>query len=96
MLGAGAVIGAVDESLCVSNHVVQPFQKLSIRVEHFPFMFIAFSQRLPVCIKTVGLYCETVSDAAPCKTLNRSALDIGCELHPQIGRAAFYYILCFA
>ena len=84
MLGAGAVIGTVDESLCVSNHVVQPFEQLAIGIEHFPFMVIAFSQRLPVCIKAIGLDSGTVSDAAPCKTLNRSALDIGCELHPQI------------
>ena len=26
VLGAGAMVSAVDESLCVSDHVVQPFQ----------------------------------------------------------------------
>ena len=60
MLGAGAVIGAIDESLCVSNHVMQPFEQFAIGIECCPFMIIAFSQRLPVCIKTVGLYCRTV------------------------------------
>ena len=84
MLGAGAVIGAIDESLCVSNHVMQPFEQLTIGIEYFPFMIIAFSQRLPVCMKTVGLYYRTVSNAALRKVLNRCALDIGCELHSQI------------
>ena len=86
MLGAGAVIGAVDESLGIANYVVQPFEQLTIRVEYFPFMVIAFSQRLPVCIKAIGLDSGTVSNAASGKTLNRSALDVGSQLHSQIGR----------
>ena len=26
MLGTGAMVGAVDESLCIANHVMQPFE----------------------------------------------------------------------
>ena len=88
MLGTGAMVGAVDESLCVSNHVMQPLEKLTIGIEHFPFMVIAFSQRLPVCVKTVGLHRRTVSNTASCKALNRCALDIGGQLHSQISRVS--------
>ena len=76
MLDAGAVIGAIDESLCVSNHVMQPFEQLAIGIEYFPFVIVAFSQRRPVCVKAIGLYGRSIGNAALRKVLNRCALDI--------------------
>lgn len=90
MLGAGAVIGAIDESLCVSNHVMQPFEQLTIGIEYYPFMIIAFSQRLPVCLKAVGLHRGSIGNTASGKVLNGGALDIGCELHSQISGVSLF------
>ena len=86
MLGAGAVIGAIDESLCVADHMVQPFEQLSIRIENFPFVIVAFGQRFSVCLKAVGLHRGSIGNTASGKVLNGGALDIGCQLHSQIGR----------
>ena len=56
VLGAGAVVGAIDKGLCVSNHVMQPFEEFTIRVEYCPFMVVAFRQRFPICVEPIGLY----------------------------------------
>ena len=81
MLGAGAVIGAIDECLGIANHVVQPFEHLTIRIEYFPFVIVAFSQRCSVCVKAIGLYGRSIGNATSGKGINGSALDVGYLLH---------------
>ena len=82
MFGASTVVSAIDESLCIADHVMQPFEKLSVRIEYFPFMIVALSQRFPVCVKAVGLHRGGKGNASPGKVLNGRALDVGCQLHP--------------
>jgi len=64
VLGTGAMVGAVNKCLCVSDHVVQPFEHLTIRIKYFPFVIVAFSQRRPVCVKTVSLHSGSKGNAA--------------------------------
>ena len=92
MLGASAVIGAVDESLGIANHVVQPFEQLTVRIEYFPLVIVAFSQRRPVCVKTISLHSGSISNAASGKGLNGGTLDIRSQLHPQIGWIALFVL----
>ena len=89
MLGAGAVVSAVDKSLCVSNHMMEPLQELAIRVEYLALMEIPIRQWCAVRIVAVGLYNGTISDACSGEFLNRFALDIFRYLHPQIDGVTF-------
>ena len=43
MLGAGAVVGAVDKGFGIANNHVQPFQQLRIRVEVLVLVDIVLS-----------------------------------------------------
>ena len=74
MLGTGAVVGAVDKSLGIANHVVQPFEQLTIRVEYFPFMVVPLCKRFPVRIESVGLYRGGIGDAISGKGLDGNAI----------------------
>lgn len=53
------------------------------------FLDFAFMLNSAELIKTVGLYHRAVSDTVSGEILHGSALDIGHELHPKIGRIAF-------
>ena len=42
MLGAGSVIGAVDECFCIADDPVQPLEHLTVRIEHLILVGVSF------------------------------------------------------
>ena len=55
MLRAGAVIGAVDERLCIAGDSVEPLQMLAIRVEILSLVNIAVFQRFAIAFESIRL-----------------------------------------
>ena len=86
MLGTGAVIGAVNKCLCIADHVMQPFEQLAIGIEDLVLVKVTLRQRFAVGIETICLDDGTVGNSASGEILNGNALDIGCQLHPQVDR----------
>ena len=62
MLCAGAVIGAVDECLCIAGDSVEPPQMLAIRVEILSLVNVVIFQRLAIAFEAICLNHGSGSD----------------------------------
>ena len=62
MLRAGAVIGAVDERLCIAGDSVEPPQMLAIRVEILSLVNVVIFQRLAIAFEAICLNHGSGSD----------------------------------
>ena len=88
MLGAGSVIGAVDERFCIANDPVQPLEHLTVRIEHLILVGVSFRQRLTIAFICVRLNGVAGGDVLREKTAYRLLFDIISGVHFQVCRAS--------
>ena len=88
MLGAGSVIGAVDERFCIANDPVQPLEHLTVRIEHLILVNVSFRQRLTIAFICVRLNSGTGSNVLRDKFTHCLLFDIISGVHFQVCRAS--------
>ena len=88
MLGAGSVIGAVDECFCIADDPVQPLEHLTVRIEHLILVNVSFRQRLTIAFICVCLNSGTGSNVLRDKFTHCLLFDVISSVHFQVCRVS--------
>lgn len=93
ILGAGSMVSAIDESLCVSNDAMQPLQQFSASTEILVLMDIAaLGKRLTAASETIRLDGSSRFDILTHKAAHRRTLDVVGGVHLQVNRMALFIL----
>lgn len=81
VLGAGSMIGAVDECFCIADDPVQPLEHLAVRIEHLILVNVSFRQRLAIAFICVRLDGGTGSNVLRDKFTHCLLFDVISSVH---------------
>lgn len=84
MLGTCAMVGSVDECLCVSDDSMEPLQVFAVGAEIFSLMRVVVCQRFAITPESICFYNRTSFQILIHKLLHGRNLNIGCDQHLQI------------
>ena len=88
MLGTCAMVGSVDECLCVADDSMEPLQMFTVRVEIFSLMRVVVCQRFAITPESICFYNRTSFQILIHKLFHGRNLNIGCDQHLQALLAA--------